>query len=194
MRALRHLPNTISVIRLLLVVPIAMSMLEGNYLQSLSLFLIAGLSDGMDGYLARRFGWVSAFGKIIDPLADKLLMLVTTIVLAVLGHFPIMVLLLMIAKDLTIVGGILVYTVIAGFPKIRPLFIGKITTTLQLLLLGYILITLIVTDMAFLQVVTPVLIWLIVLVTLLDGCAYLWVWTNELASDSRWHHPAAVDV
>jgi cardiolipin synthase len=194
MRALRHLPNTISVIRLLLVVPIAMSMLEGNYLQSLSLFLIAGLSDGVDGYLARRFGWVSAFGKIIDPLADKLLMLVTTIVLAVLGHFPIMVLLLMIAKDLTIVGGVLVYTVIVGFPKIRPLFIGKITTTLQLLLLGYILVTLIVTNMAFLPALTPILIWLIVLVTLLDGCAYIWVWTNELARDSRWHQPAAVDV
>jgi cardiolipin synthase len=194
MRALRHLPNTISVIRLLLVVPIAMSMLEGNYLQSLSLFLIAGLSDGMDGYLARRFGWVSAFGKIIDPLADKLLLLVTTIVLAVLGHFPVMVLLLMIAKDLTIVGGILVYTVMAGFPKIRPLFIGKMTTTLQLLLLGYILVTLIVTNMDFLPAVTPILIWLIVLVTLLDGCAYIWVWTNELASDSRWHQPTTVDV
>ena len=191
---MRHLPNTISVIRLLLVVPIAMSMLEGNYLQSLSLFLIASVSDGMDGYLARRFGWVSAFGKIIDPLADKLLLLVTTIVLAILGHFPVMVLLLMIAKDLTILGGVLVYTMMAGFPEIRPLFIGKITTTLQLLLLGYILITLIVTNMPFLPTVTPILIWLIVLVTLLDGCAYIWVWTNELARDSRWHQTAAVDV
>ena len=194
MKALRHLPNTISVIRLLLVIPIVMSMLEGNYLQSLSLFLIAGLSDGVDGYLARRFGWVSAFGKIIDPLADKLLLLATTIVLAVLGHFPVMVLLLMVAKDLTIVGGVLVYTVLAGFPKIRPLFIGKITTTLQLLLLGYILVTLIVTNIAFLPAVTPILIWLVVLVTLLDGCAYIWVWTNELASDPRWHHSTAVDV
>jgi cardiolipin synthase len=160
----------------------------------MSLFLIAGLSDGMDGYLARKFGWVSAFGKIIDPLADKLLLLVTTVVLAILGHLPVMVLLLMIAKDLAIVGGVLVYTMLAGFPEIRPLFIGKITTTLQLLLIGYILITLIVTNMPFLPTVTPILIWLIVLVTLLDGCAYIWVWTKELARDSRWHQTAAVDV
>lgn len=194
MKFMRHVPNTISIIRLLLVVPIAISIIEGNFLQGLVLFTVAGLSDGLDGYLARKFGWVSTFGAIIDPVADKLLLLVTTIVLAILGHFPVMVLFLMIAKDLTVVGGILVYAMMAGFPELRPIFIGKTTTGLQLLLIGYILILLIVAKAPILSTIAPIVLWIIVLATLLDGCVYIWIWTNKLARDSRWKRFARAEV
>lgn len=194
MKVLRHLPNLISVIRLLLIVPITMSILEGNYLQGILLFAIAGISDGLDGYLARKFDWISAFGTIIDPVADKLLLLAISIALTVLGHFPVMLLLLLITKDLVILGGVLVYTVMAGFPEIRPLFIGKVTTTVQLLLLGYILVTLIMANMPVLSTMTPILIWIVVSATLLDGCLYLWVWTVKLAHDSRWNPLAEVEA
>ena len=187
---LHHLPNTISILRLLFILPIAIAIIEEQYVLSFALFAIAGVSDGLDGFLARRFDWVSSFGKIIDPLADKSLMLITSATLAVLGHLPYMVLLLMIVKDLAIVGGVLVYSVLAAFPRIQPMFLGKVTTVLQILLGGYILLALCLPETSGLVMYTPYFIWLMVIVTILDGSAYLWVWTNKLAHDPRWNHMA----
>lgn len=171
--------------RLLLVLPIAIAIVEGEFAFSLALFCIAGISDGLDGYFARKYGWVTAFGKIIDPLADKLLLLVTTVTLGLLGHFPVMVLFLMIAKDLAVVGGVLVYTALAGFPEVRPILVGKVTTVLQLLLIGYIMITL-VASMSVVSMFMSILVWVVVIATILDGCSYLWLWTNKLVRDPRW--------
>ncbi len=183
---MNHLPNTISIMRLLLVLPIALSLAEGAYLPGLVLFGLAGLSDGLDGYLARRYNWVSAFGKIIDPLADKMLLLVTTITMTLLGHFPPLVLFLMIAKDVAVIGGILVYSLLAGFPEMRPLLIGKSTTVLQLLLIGYLMITLVSSQPLVESWLTPLLMWAVVLVTIADGASYLWLWTMKLSRDPRW--------
>ena len=82
----RHIPNCITTLRLLLIPPTCLTIYEGRADLALVIFAIAGLSDGLDGYLARRYDWVSAFGKLIDPVADKLLMLVTTITLAEIGR------------------------------------------------------------------------------------------------------------
>jgi len=166
------------------VLPIAVAIIEGGFILCLALFCIAGISDGLDGYLARKYGWVTAFGKIIDPLADKLLLLVTSVTLGLLGYFPLMVLFLMIAKDLAVVGGVLVYTVLAGFPEVRPLLVGKVTTVLQILLIGYIMITLVV-NMPVASMFTPILVWIVVIATILNGCSYLWLWTDKLAQDLR---------
>jgi len=188
---LPQVPNAISIFRLLLVLPIAVTIFEGEFVFCLALFCIAGISDGLDGYLARKYDWVTAFGKIIDPLADKLLLLVTTVMLGLFGHFPLMVLFLMITKDLAVVGGVLVYTVLAGFPEVRPLLVGKVTTVLQILLIGYIMITLVV-NMPVASMFTPVLVWIVVIATISNGCSYLWLWTNKLARDARWKQ--AVDL
>ena len=185
MKYLPHVPNAISIFRLLLVIPIAVTIIEGEFIFCLALFCIAGISDGLDGYLARKYDWVTAFGKIIDPLADKLLLLVTTVTLGFFGYFPLMVLFLMIAKDLAVVGGVLVYTVLAGFPEVRPLLVGKVTTVMQILLIGYIMITLVV-NMPVAFMFTPVLVWIVVIATILNGCSYLWLWTNKLAGDPRY--------
>jgi len=185
MKYLPHLPNAISIFRLLLVVPIAVAIIEGEFLLCLALFCIAGISDGLDGYLARKYAWVTAFGKIIDPLAHKLLLLITTVTLGLLGYFPVMLLFLMIAKDTAVVGGVLVYTLLAGFPEVRPILIGKVTTVLQILLIGYIMISLVV-NMPVVSLFTPILVWVVVIATVLDGCSYLWLWTDKLARDPRW--------
>ena len=71
------IPNAITSLRLLLAIPIWISVYQGNELLALILFVIAGLSDGLDGYLARKFKWESEFGKLLDPLADKCLILST---------------------------------------------------------------------------------------------------------------------
>lgn len=185
MTVLRQLPNLITILRLILVIPIVVSIYEREFEVSLILFVIAGLSDGLDGLVARRFGWVSPFGKLLDPVADKLLLLATTITLAVLGHFPLMLMFLMIVKDFAIVAAYFTYALLAGFPEIRPILIGKGTTTLQILLIICIILDLI-TRHPWLTAGIPVLTWVVACVTLLDGIIYLWLGTTSLTEDTRW--------
>src|ERR1700743_2504299 len=73
-RTVRHIPNIISVIRILLVVPIAFALAYGQQQTAIALFALAAVSDAADGFLARRFGWQSELGGILDPIADKLLL------------------------------------------------------------------------------------------------------------------------
>jgi len=75
LRPVRHIPNIISILRILLVIPVVMLLLDQRYGAALLLFAIAGISDGVDGFLAKRFGWQSRLGSILDPLADKLLLI-----------------------------------------------------------------------------------------------------------------------
>ena len=70
---MRQIPNLISVARILLVVPIGYCLWRQDYATALILFLIGGLSDGVDGFLARRYQWVTSLGKVLDPLGDKLM-------------------------------------------------------------------------------------------------------------------------
>ncbi len=78
---LRHLPNLITGLRLVLAAPVVWLLLEGRYLESLVLFAVAGVSDLVDGFLARHFGWTSRLGSILDPLADKALVVGTLLAL-----------------------------------------------------------------------------------------------------------------
>ena len=87
-QAVRHLPNFICLIRLALIWPIAVNLQLGNNLTALGLFVAAAVSDGLDGYLAKRFGWTSELGKVLDPMADKQLLVTVFIACAWLGLVP----------------------------------------------------------------------------------------------------------
>ena len=84
-RWLRQLPNVITSIRILLVVPIAMALSGHRTVETLWLFCVAGASDGIDGFLAKRFGWQTDLGGLLDPVADKLLLATVFVMLALLG-------------------------------------------------------------------------------------------------------------
>ncbi len=182
---LSHIPNAITSIRLLLVVPIAFFIAEESHCIALVLFAVSGLSDGLDGFLARQFGWVSTFGRLIDPLADKLMMVTTTIVLGVLDHFPIMLMLLIVTKDLAILGGVFSYTSLAGFPKIQPNLLGKLTTDAQSILIAMLLVDLFMANILPEQMFVS-WYWLVAVITAFDGVYYLGIWTARLADDPRW--------
>jgi cardiolipin synthase len=113
-RWLRHLPNVISSLRILLVIPIALALLRGEFLVTLGLFFVAAVSDAADGFLAKRFGWGSTLGGILDPAADKLLLATVFVVLAVLHAVPVWLMVTAVARDVVIVLGAIAYRLYVG--------------------------------------------------------------------------------
>ena len=106
---LQLIPNVITSLRLLLTIPICIFIYQGNELLALLLFIFAGISDGFDGYLARRFTWESEFGKLLDPLADKCLILSTLLALAYVQLLPIWLVSILLVRDALAVMGSMLY-------------------------------------------------------------------------------------
>jgi cardiolipin synthase len=130
----RDIPNLISVARLLLVPPVVLLILERDYGLALLLFFVAGISDGIDGFLAKRNGWQSRLGGYLDPLADKLLMVSSLIVLGLEGLVPLWVTVAVVLRDVVIVGGALAYRSLVGRFEAAPSVISKINTGVQIIL------------------------------------------------------------
>jgi len=112
---LQIIPNLITSLRLLLAIPIYIFIYQGSEFLALILFVVAGFSDGLDGYLARRFKWESKFGKLLDPLADKFLILGTLLALAFANLLPMwLVGLLLIRDGLAVIGAMLYLMLFEG--------------------------------------------------------------------------------
>jgi cardiolipin synthase len=144
------IPNILTVLRMALV-PVFVSLLfYGRFLTALAVFIIAGITDGLDGLLARRFNQKSQLGTILDPIADKLLLVTAYIVLSlpqispnpIPRHFPVpfWVTAAVISRDLFIVIGAAAINMVTGFKKFRPSLLGKINTTVQIISVALILI------------------------------------------------------
>lgn len=128
-----HIPNLICVLRILLVVPIVISLLDGRFMTALVLIFIAGFSDGLDGFLAKRCNWRTRLGGILDPLADKLLLVAVMLTLTTLNLVPLWLTCVVIGRDVVIVSGAIAYNFLIGPVKPAPTVISKINTMLQLL-------------------------------------------------------------
>jgi cardiolipin synthase (CMP-forming) len=127
----RHIPNVITAIRILLVAPIAVTLANHQLAFTIVLFGIAGLSDAVDGYLARRCGWRSDLGAVLDPAADKLLLVTVFITLAYLKLVPLWLMAAAVTRDAIIVLGALLYRYWIGPLSVRPSFISKFNTLCQ---------------------------------------------------------------
>lgn len=129
---LRHIPNLLCVFRIFLVLPLLMLLLEGEYLWAFVVFAVAGATDGLDGFLARRFNWRSPLGAILDPIADKFLMVSSFLVLAATGLVPVWLALLVIGRDLLIVTGVVSYRILVGPVTADASIVSKLNTATQL--------------------------------------------------------------
>ncbi len=132
MRGLRHLPNLISTLRIFLAVPIAWELAHRRFAATLALFAVAAVSDGLDGWLAKRFGWRSALGAVLDPAADKLMLATTFATLAWLGLAPLWLVVAVIARDAVLVLGSAAYRVHVGPFSVRPSRVSKFNTFCQI--------------------------------------------------------------
>ena len=130
-RWLRQLPNLISSIRILLILPIAVSLAHHRFVTTLWLFALAAISDAVDGFLAKRFGWQTELGGLLDPVADKLMLATVLVVLALQNVVPGWLAIAVIARDVIIVTGAVSYRVLIGQVEARPTVISKMNTLFQ---------------------------------------------------------------
>lgn len=174
---LRWLPNAISLLRIALVVPIVWLMLHGRFEQAIVLFFIAGFSDGLDGWLAKHYGWHTRLGGILDPVADKLLVASAFITLVYTGHVPLWLAALVVLRDVVIVGGATAYNFLIGPVEGEPTRISKLNTALELL---YVLFVLSRAAFAWPSETIVTVLGAGVLVTVVvSGIDYVWSWTRR---------------
>ena len=175
--SLRWLPNAISMLRIALIVPILLFIFEGRYEWALALFFVAGFSDGIDGYLAKRYNWHTRLGALLDPVADKLLVAGTFIVLAYTQHLPVWLAVVVISRDVIIIGGATAYNFLVKPVQGEPTRISKLNTALELLLLLFVL-----SRAAFdwPDEITITILGAAVLVTVvISGVDYVWSWSRR---------------
>jgi cardiolipin synthase len=180
---LRHIPNALCVFRMLLVVPIAMLLFRAEYWSTLWVLAFAAATDGLDGFLAKRFGWTSELGKILDPLADKMLLVSVFLTLAVVGHVPIWLAATAVARDLTITGGAIAYNYLYGYPNGQPTLVSKLNTLCQIVYL-----LLVVGALAFNRSAEPMLTALgalVFLTTVVSGLDYVITYSRKAIAASR---------
>src|SRR6516165_12051562 len=135
-----NLPNLISLGRLLLVPLAIVLILEGSYWGALWVFVVAGVSDAVDGFIAREFNRRTPLGALLDPLADKVLLVSVYVALGIAGQLWTWLVVLVVFRDIMIVGGFLLVQALAAMPKgFQPLFVSKINTGVQVAAVGYVL-------------------------------------------------------
>lgn len=176
---LRWLPNAITILRIVLVAPFAWFVLKTDYLAALLVFSVAGLSDGVDGFLARRYDWGSRFGAIADPLADKLLMTVSFGVLSLAGAVDWWLTGLVYLRDLILISGALCYHFLVHQYDMQPSLPGKLSTLMQIVFLGFVLLAMTLETSGHVQVSGAAVAsahWLTAAITLFSGMHYVLVW------------------
>jgi len=173
------LPNALSIIRIILTVPIVIAILKEQYLLTILLFLLAGITDALDGWIAKQFSYQSRLGSILDPMADKILLTCTFVTLYWIGILPLWLLLLICVRDVIIVAGALGYFLgeINGVSEIiKPTLISKFNTVLQIgLVLFLLLIQVTVEFVEWLEIVFII----VATSTALSGADYMWLWIKK---------------
>ncbi len=179
---MKHLPNMISVLRIILVAPTLYYLWQQHFTSAFVLFFIAGISDGLDGYLARRFNWRSRLGTYLDPIGDKLLLVGCFFVLGWMNYLPLWLVGLVIGRDLIIVIGAALYHYAIKDAAMAPLLISKINTVCQIFLVVVLLYRL--SDLPFAGLFPAWLgqatVFIVTLTTLLSGVAYIQSWWHRI--------------
>lgn len=182
----QNIPNLISALRILLIVPVVVLLTQREFAAALLLFTVAGASDAIDGQLARRYGWITPLGGILDPLADKAMMVSSFFVLTALGLVPVWLLIAVVARDVIIVFGGLAYNHWVEKVKAHPSWISKLNTLLQIVLVMALMFDQGV--MALPDFGLRLLMAAVATTVVLSGADYIWTWGTRamrLRSESR---------
>lgn len=180
-----NLPNVISLARLLVAPVIVWLLLTGALGAAFWVFLLAAASDAADGLIAKRFGSATVLGSYLDPIADKTLLVSVYIVLGSLGHLPLWLVLLVVSRDILIVGGALLLWLYARSFRMKPLMVSKVNTVAQITLAAVVLGALgLDVGAGFagaLGDLMTVLVYVVGATTMISGARYLVGWMRSIA-------------
>ncbi|WP_299864629.1 CDP-alcohol phosphatidyltransferase family protein [uncultured Hoeflea sp.] len=177
------LPNFITIARFVLVPVIILAMINDEMMIAFVLFLLAGVSDGVDGFIARQFNQRSELGTWLDPIADKVLLVSVFVMLGWLNVLPNWLVLLAVSRDTLIIGAVVLSSLMDQPVAMRPLFISKANTTAQILL-----IVLILAELAGIAEFGAVTVWMIYItagLTIASASAYLVTWLRHMAGNGE---------
>ncbi|MEM5473335.1 CDP-alcohol phosphatidyltransferase family protein [Hoeflea sp. AS60] len=173
------LPNFITVARFIMVPLIILAMINGEMLIAFLLFMLAGASDGLDGFIARHFNQRSELGTWLDPIADKFLLVSVFVMLGWLGVVPNWLVILAVSRDALIIGAVVLSSLLEHPVELRPLLVSKANTMFQIILL-----ILVLADLAGLARLDGIIGWMIYAVaglTIASASAYLVTWLRHMA-------------
>jgi cardiolipin synthase len=168
------IPNIITLFRIATVPVLILLLHDRQYEWALLVFFISGVSDGIDGYIAKTYHMESELGGILDPLADKALIFSSYLMLMLLDDLPFWLFLTVIFRDLLILVGSLLYVALNGQMRMEPSYLSKLNTFTQI-----ILVVAILGQRAFeldFPASTTLLVYVTAVTTIVSGAHYLWKW------------------
>ena len=174
-----NIPNSISLLRICLVPLVVWLIITDQIVAAFAVFVLAGLSDAVDGFIAKRYAMKTVLGSYLDPLADKLLLVSIYIALGLLGELPSWLVILIVSRDILIVAGFILSWILDHPFSIDPAFISKINTAIQIVLAAVVL-----GDMGFnlnLNGIRSALIFVTGTLTLLSASTYLLAWLRHMS-------------
>lgn len=174
---LSSIPNILTVSRLVLIAPIVYFLVKHQYETALIIFFIAAFTDAIDGVIARRFGWQSRFGSVMDPLADKAMMISAYLALGWAGLLPGWIVALVLFRDVLIIGGATTYHMTIGRVSMEPSILSKLNTFVQSMLALLVVLFQLMSDVN--EQIIPMLIYLTAVTTVTSGFSYVRVWSRR---------------
>ena len=167
-----NLPNFLTLIRIFLVPVLVILLIQGLFFNALMVFAVAGITDALDGFLARTLKQKTTLGSYMDPLADKALIISSFVTLSILGMIPAWLAVIVVSRDFVILLGVTVLFFMSVSFEIRPAFVSKVTTALQLLTILFVLLLECLPKDFYCRLVEAVY-WVTALFTVISGLNYV---------------------
>ena len=175
-----NIPNTLTFARIVSVPLLIWLIIEGDFFAAFVVFMLAGISDAADGYLAKRYGWHTELGAYLDPIADKVLLVAIYVALGLSGHLPVWLVIIVVSRDVLIVGAVLLAGMMGRPVEVKPLAVSKINTFAQIALAGFVLAQL---GLGLgVGSLVNVLIWVTGGLTVLSAVVYFFGWLRHMMS------------
>ena len=170
------IPNLLTIIRIALVYPILNNIYLGNFEISIIYFIVASVTDGLDGFIARKMNWQTELGTLLDPVADKILLSGSIFILWLNQYIPFYIFVIFFSRDVVILLGAAIRMSVIESDTPTPNFLGKLTTTLQIIYIAIIFLKVII-ELDFGLLPLDVFI---ILVTILSLVVYAHNWVRDL--------------
>ena len=170
------IPNLLTIIRIALVYPILNNIYLGNFEISIIYFIVASVTDGLDGFIARKMNWQTELGTLLDPVADKILLSGSIFILWLNQYIPFYIFVIFFSRDIAILLGAAIRMSVIESDTPTPNFLGKLTTTLQIIYIAIIFLKVII-ELDFDLFPFDVFI---ILITVLSLVVYAYNWVRDL--------------